>query len=152
MIFQSFSQLLQNNPSQHYSYESQTSQKTPWTCSNSCVEPLVAIFGTERLGELGTSERRPSRRPGRGGGAWGTQELPLGGLVEGWGGPERRRRREQWAAAVAAPWTGMETCETRWNVESTSFSESRGVDSSRWLVETVAERWSSATTWVSTKL
>jgi len=33
------------------------------------VEPLVAIFGTERLGELGTSERRPSRRPGRGGGA-----------------------------------------------------------------------------------
>jgi len=32
---------------------------------------------------------------------------------------------------------------TRKNEESMSFRESRGVDFSRWLVETVAGRWSS---------
>jgi len=64
------------------------------------VEPLVAIFGTERLGELCTSKRRPSRRPGRGGEHEGHEsylwvvsvdaEVVGGGPATGAGGRRRR--------------------------------------------------------------
>ena len=52
MIFQSFGKLLQNNPSQHYSYESQTSHKTPWNYFYCCLGSLVAKTGE---GERGTA-------------------------------------------------------------------------------------------------
>ena len=76
------------------------------------MEPLVAIFGTERLGELCTSKRRPSRRPGRGGEHEGhesylwvvslrvgaTGEAPAAGAVSGGGGGAMNEHGNLWNA------------------------------------------------------
>ena len=106
MIFQSFRQLLQNNPSQHYSFESWTSQKGPCTSFYCCLGSLAAIFGTEEaLGAWFRRARSPAARA-----RWGRSkrglvrtywwsQLGQRWSVAGWqrtpaagGGPVPRRR------------------------------------------------------------
>ena len=100
MIFQSFSQLLQNNPSQHYSPESWTSQKTPWSCFYCCLGSLVAKTeqGRKENGDSGHGRARWLR--GRGGGARGHRRGPVGGLGARGGGPWRRFHGGRRPAAV----------------------------------------------------
>ena len=110
MIFQSFSQLLQNNPSQHYSPESWTSQKTPWDCFYCCLGSLVAKTKQRRKGNGDSGHGRARWRRGRGGGARGDRRGPIGGLGARGGGLWRRLHggRRRCCAAPAEFRRGVE--------------------------------------------
>jgi len=111
MIFQSFSQLLQNNPSQHYSPESWTSQKGPCTSFYCFLGSLAAIFGTEEAqGARFRRARSPAARA-----RWGRSKrrsrATLGCLSATEGGRRRAAhrssaRRRSATACGGAPVSG----------------------------------------------
>ena len=110
MILQNFSQLLQNNSSQHYSPESWTSQKGPCTSFYCFLGSLAAIFGTEEA--QGARFRRARSLAARA--RWGRSKrrsrATLGGLSVAEGGRRRvhgsSARRRLATACGGAPVSG----------------------------------------------